>query len=204
MTSLPAAPNEISITMITDYFTGDATPHQLSEFYKGGDYVPSHALSDLGIPTSGEIKLSDFHNARTTTTTTTTTTQYVPSWKDVQAVVFRSSGDDADVVLGEQTNPPVLFNPGGVQWELRGRMGSDVSAIQQLAMDPDFPLYQIIVTNTDNNSFVLGDGASGNAYTQSVSIAASTISVVFRFLEPVTIIDGSVTTNLSIILQRFY
>ena len=48
---------------------GGSAPDLLSEYYRGGAYVPS---SQTSIPASGEIKLSDFHGATNETVITVT------------------------------------------------------------------------------------------------------------------------------------
>lgn len=49
----------LTLTKIQTEFGGTA-PTQLSEYYKGGAYVPS--LSPGNIPTSGAVKFSDYYN----------------------------------------------------------------------------------------------------------------------------------------------
>lgn len=58
----------ISIQDIVDEFGGTA-PHDLSEYYAGGTFVPS---SNTGVPTSGTISLSDFYGASAATVVTVT------------------------------------------------------------------------------------------------------------------------------------
>jgi hypothetical protein len=53
----------LSLQQIADEF-GGATPHSLSEYYAGGPYVPPGATGINGpIPSSGQIKISDFYGA---------------------------------------------------------------------------------------------------------------------------------------------
>lgn len=50
----------ISSSMIQTEF-GSTNPIAISEYYKGGEYVPNTA-TNVNIPTSGQIKFSDFYN----------------------------------------------------------------------------------------------------------------------------------------------
>jgi hypothetical protein len=53
----------LSLSQIAAEF-GGATPHSLSEYYAGGPYVNSGSAGINGpIPSSGEIKISDFYGA---------------------------------------------------------------------------------------------------------------------------------------------
>lgn len=52
----------ITISDIQGEFGGSA-PHSLSEYYRGGAFVPDISANS-GIPTSGTIKLSDFYGAK--------------------------------------------------------------------------------------------------------------------------------------------
>lgn len=58
----------ISIQDIVDEFGGTA-PHSLSEYYRNGAYVGG---GNTGVPTSGEISLSDFYGASAGTVITVT------------------------------------------------------------------------------------------------------------------------------------
>lgn len=55
------ASGQISMGDIVAEFGGEA-PHALSEYYKGGAYVQNIA-QNAAVPTSGQIKLSDFYGA---------------------------------------------------------------------------------------------------------------------------------------------
>ena len=58
--ALPSS-GTISLSMIAAEFGGSA-PHSLSEYYRGGAYVPNHA-GTASIPTSGQIAFSHFYGA---------------------------------------------------------------------------------------------------------------------------------------------
>lgn len=56
--ALPSS-GEMSLQMIAQFYGGGA-PHSLSEYYRGGAYVPNTAVNN-GIPTSGPISLQNFY-----------------------------------------------------------------------------------------------------------------------------------------------
>lgn len=60
----------ITLAQIAAEF-GGAAPHAISEYYRGGIYVPDTA-ANIAIPTSGQIKLSDFYGAQAATVATVT------------------------------------------------------------------------------------------------------------------------------------
>ena len=53
---------QISIVDIVNEF-GGAAPHNLTEYYRGGAYVPDGPAGNASIPTSGQITLKDFYGA---------------------------------------------------------------------------------------------------------------------------------------------
>tara|TARA_B100000212_G_scaffold333488_1_gene303012 strand:- start:339 stop:1097 length:759 start_codon:yes stop_codon:yes gene_type:complete len=57
--TLPASGNPISINSLVGEYGGSA-PHSMSEYYKGGGLVANHS-NNANVPTSGIIRLSDFH-----------------------------------------------------------------------------------------------------------------------------------------------
>jgi hypothetical protein len=61
----------ITFTEIANEF-GGTVPHSLSEYYRGGSRVPDTPSSGVNnrIPTSGEIKISDFYGTSRTTVVT--------------------------------------------------------------------------------------------------------------------------------------
>ena len=61
----------LTINDIVGEFGGSA-PHSLSEYYRGGSLVPNSSLNS-NIPTSGQIKISDFYGAANSIWTTTVT-----------------------------------------------------------------------------------------------------------------------------------
>lgn len=68
--ALPSS-GTLSINDIAGEFGGSA-PHSLSEYYRGGGLVPNSSLNS-NIPTSGQIKISDFYGAANSIWTTTVT-----------------------------------------------------------------------------------------------------------------------------------
>ena len=65
--ALPSS-GQLSINNIVGEFGGSA-PHALSEYYRGGSLVPDSATNS-GVPTSGQIKISDFYGAANSVWTT--------------------------------------------------------------------------------------------------------------------------------------
>ena len=63
--TLPSS-GPLSIEDIANEFGGTA-PHSLSEYYRGGDFVPDSSLTQ-SIPTSGSISVSDFYDTTNYTT----------------------------------------------------------------------------------------------------------------------------------------
>lgn len=52
----------ISLNDIATEF-GGTTPHSISEYYRGGSFVPSGPSQNANIPTSGQISFSQFYGA---------------------------------------------------------------------------------------------------------------------------------------------
>jgi len=71
--ALPGS-GQLSINDIVGEFGGSA-PHALSEYYRGGSLVPDSATNS-GVPTSGQIKISDFYGAADQLWSTTITNGY--------------------------------------------------------------------------------------------------------------------------------
>lgn len=68
--ALPGS-GQLSINDIVGEFGGSA-PHSLSEYYRGGSLVPDSATNS-GVPTSGQIKITDFYGAANLVWTTNLT-----------------------------------------------------------------------------------------------------------------------------------
>jgi hypothetical protein len=62
--SLPLSPNQITLGQVGNFFSYTANPRFISQLYRGGTYVASGATSTTGIPTSGTIRLSNFHGGQ--------------------------------------------------------------------------------------------------------------------------------------------
>lgn len=71
--ALPSS-GQLSINDIVGEFGGSA-PHALSEYYRGGSLVPDSAINS-GVPTSGQIKITDFYGAADQLWSTTVTNGY--------------------------------------------------------------------------------------------------------------------------------
>ena len=68
--ALPSS-GTLSINDIVGEFGGSA-PHSLSEYYRGGNFVPDSATNS-DVPTSGQINISDFYGAASQIWDTTVT-----------------------------------------------------------------------------------------------------------------------------------
>ena len=68
--ALPGS-GQLSINDIVGEFGGSA-PHALSEYYRGGSLVPDSAANS-SVPTSGQIKITDFYGAANLVWTTNLT-----------------------------------------------------------------------------------------------------------------------------------
>ena len=62
---------QITINNIVTEF-GGAAPHNLTEYYRGGAYVPDGPAGNASIPTSGQISLTNFYGGVAQTTITVT------------------------------------------------------------------------------------------------------------------------------------
>jgi len=62
---------QITIANIVTEFGGTA-PHNLTEYYRGGAYVPNGPAGNASIPTSGQISLTNFYGGVSSTTITVT------------------------------------------------------------------------------------------------------------------------------------
>ena len=68
--ALPSS-GQLSINDIVGEFGGSA-PHSLSEYYRGGSLVPNSSTNS-SVPTSGQIKITDFYGAADSVWTTNLT-----------------------------------------------------------------------------------------------------------------------------------
>jgi len=68
--ALPSS-GQLSINDIVGEFGGSA-PHSLSEYYRGGSFV-SNSATNSNVPTSGQIKITDFYGAASEIWSTTVT-----------------------------------------------------------------------------------------------------------------------------------
>jgi len=71
--ALPSS-GQLSINDIVGEFGGSA-PHSLSEYYRGGSLVPNSSTNS-SVPTSGQIKITDFYGAADQLWSTTVTNGY--------------------------------------------------------------------------------------------------------------------------------
>lgn len=172
---------QISIGDLKTEF-GDTGSSSLSEFYRGGSLVPNTG-TNAGVPTSGEIKLSDFYGA----------SAVVSSWAWVTTYSSMNEGVTRTFQF-EDTND--LITSGTFTWSINGTV-ADFSAVSGSGT----------ISATSQGSFsvtTLSDATTeGNeSYTITVSYGGSTIltqglTVVDTSLTPVTIDVVRSTTSVN-------
>jgi hypothetical protein len=77
------ASGQIRVSNVPTEF-GGAEPHRIGEYYRNGAYVGS---SNTGVPTSGQIRMSDFYGA--TASITVTVTQGIAQYTEATALKYR-------------------------------------------------------------------------------------------------------------------
>ena len=87
--ALPSS-GTLSINDIVGEFGGSA-PHSLSEYYRGGNFVPNSSLNS-NIPTSGQIKISNFYGAANQIWDTTVTVGKVTFFGNINAYGYITIG----------------------------------------------------------------------------------------------------------------
>lgn len=98
--ALPGS-GQLSINDIVGEFGGSA-PHALSEYYRGGSLVPDSAANS-SVPTSGQIKITDFYGAANLVWTTNLTVgQLVGKFNTI-------TGYDSANVIGSLSDTSVDF-----------------------------------------------------------------------------------------------
>lgn len=170
--------SSIAGTFLGDFQTEDsARPHELSEYYRGGDFVPDSAqYSD--IPTSGTISVSDFGFATSTLTFQVTIDTNINNvFLDSYATANGWNGNDIlevtinpDVIVGAPT--PDREPPGGY---FIGESAGDLRLFTGL------PALTIDTNNTiiNNYGIIHGHGGNGGGFaklTESASTFATLTS----------------------------
>jgi hypothetical protein len=105
----------LSIQQIATEF-GGAAPHSLSEYYAGGPYVPAGTTGINGpIPSSGQIKISDFYGAPVEYALFYVTAGWFGNYTE-PGDVYPSGGDHAGwSVVGDQVFDDSLYGePSGL------------------------------------------------------------------------------------------
>ena len=103
--ALPSS-GTLSINDIVGEFGGSA-PHALSEYYRGGDFVPDSAANS-GVPTSGQINISDFYGAANLVWTTDLTVGFL--FGKANSIY----GFNADNAIGSLSDNTVDFKGGAI------------------------------------------------------------------------------------------
>jgi len=165
--------SSIAGTFLGDFQTEDsARPHELSEYYRGGDFVPDSAqYSD--IPTSGTISVSDFGFATSTLTFQVTIDTNINNvFLDSYATANGWNGND---ILEVTINPDVIIGAATPDRTTAGFF------IRESAGDLDglrgLPALTIDTNNTiiNNYGIIHGYGGTGGGFAK-LTESASTFS----------------------------
>lgn len=117
------ASGEISLGDIVAEF-GGAAPHALSEYYRGGAYVQNIAQNSA-VPTSGQIKLSNFYGAGNISDHTNTLEMYAES---LSYTIPVGGGEGGPVEYGDYTEA--------------GFANSSIGTLPHSALTPNPYVYQ--------------------------------------------------------------
>ena len=165
--------SSIAGTFLGNFQTEDsARPHELSEYYRGGDFVPDSAqYSD--IPTSGTISVSDFGFATSTLTFQVTVDSNVNNlFLDSYATANGWNGND---ILEVTINPDVIVGAATpdrtTNAQYIGESAGDIDPLRGL------PALTINTNNTiiNNYGIIHGYGGTGGGFGKTTE-AASTFS----------------------------
>jgi len=165
--------SSIAGTFLGDFQTEDsARPHELSEYYRGGDFVPDSAqYSD--IPTSGTISVSDFGLATSTLTFQVTIDTNINNvFLDSYATANGWNGND---ILEVTINPDVIV---GAPTPDRQPTGFYVGeSAGDLRLFTGLPALTIDTSNTiiNNYGIIHGHGGTGGGFAK-LTESASTFS----------------------------
>lgn len=102
--AIPGPGTPIDLQDLADEF-GGSTPHQISEYYRGGGEVPDSAANSA-VPTSGTISLGDFYGAVNVVTLNLTVTGNTNNYN-----LYPQVSSNPSYVAGA-TNVNVTVNPG--------------------------------------------------------------------------------------------
>lgn len=158
---------------------GDTGSSSLSEFYRGGSLVPNTG-TNIGVPTSGEIQLSDFYGAAAT------------GWEWTQTYASMNEGVTRTFQFEDTSG---TTTSGTFNWSINGTT-SDFNAVSGSGTINSSSEGSFSIT-TKNDATTEGT----ETYTVSVTYSSSTIltqafSVVDTSLTPVTINVARSTTSV--------
>jgi len=163
--------SSIAGTFLGDFQTEDsARPHELSEYYRGGDFVPDSAqFSD--IPTSGTISLSDFGFATSSLSFQVTIDSNVNNlFLDSYAAANGWNGND---ILEVTINPDVIV---GAPTPDRTTAGLFIGeSAGDIRTENGLPALTIDTNNTIINNFgtIYGHGGAGGGHFKTTEASSS-------------------------------
>lgn len=169
--TLPAS-GPISLSDIRNEFGGSA-PDSLSEYYRGGAYVPNIPANN-SIPTSGAISLSDFYGT-------------------TNLLISLSGGGDTTIVPGGTATASISFVGDG---NYIGDSGSDWGVPNTSGLGNDYQIRATLSSGSAPSSGTLNTWQNiGTSRTWSLTAtnfdATSTLSISIRDVATLTVI----TTN---------
>ena len=191
--ALPSS-GTLKISDISGEF-GGSTPHSLSEYYRGGSLVPDSSTNS-SVPTSGQIKITDFYGAsdQLWATTITVGSKNVEIGATLIAVLYGFANDSAfnpgtgPGTFGSASDSTVDFYSGAALAGLYTRDGSSNSfelAISGTQSNSGWSTMTVGSTslNRTDASFSVGNGVSSWLWTLSGDTnpmgESGTTSVVF-------------------------
>ena len=122
---------------------GGSAPHAMSEYYGGGDLVPAGANS--GVPTSGEVQMSDFYGSVAATVFTLSSNANNQNIKTLAAAAG-----------GDQNTPVIMTINSGVT------IGAANNSAPALKTDTGWG-NGVVITIINNGSIVGGAGSDTSA-----------------------------------------
>ena len=89
-----------SLSMKTDIVGefGGTAPHEVKEYYRGGDEVPD-VTANNSVPTSGQINMKDFYGARNQQTVTLTSGALINGQSNLQEITVSDYISEGDIIV---------------------------------------------------------------------------------------------------------
>ena len=89
-----------SLSMKTDIVGefGGTAPHEVKEYYRGGDEVPD-VTANNSVPTSGQINMKDFYGARNQQTVTLTSGALINGQSNLQEITVSDYINEGDIIV---------------------------------------------------------------------------------------------------------